>query len=366
MRTEIALALALLALADTARAEPAAEPAPQAKPGTPDRLLYGARVFVRDTLSGIDAGGATTWREDRSLDSARGFVSYRPSKRLRMDLEVELAGDQVELKDTFIEYEPTGFLELKAGRFKRPVSFIGLESNWELPRIDRGLLSDLRVDDRRLLFAGGRGDGLALKAELPGAIRPELTVTVQESDLVDDLGLPITEAANQDLFGRAEVEPLPGLHLALAGGLVAGLHRRGDPDSVRHRPFGSLEAFLEQGALRAWLEVAGGLNASAYVNDVQVGRFAAARALVAPRLEGVPGLELLEPFAAAAWLEPSTLADDDQVGELTAGVALWLSRHLRLQLEGGRVVADDAAPTADATVIRMQLGTAFKAETELP
>lgn len=367
------LALQGLALAqEPAVEEPAVEESEAKKDkkgkkakGSPDLLELGGRVYVRDTLTGVDIAGNTTWLEDRTIDSARAFISFRPNQRTRMDLEVDFAGDEVELKDTFVRYRLLPFLDITAGRFKRPVSFIGLDSTWSLPRIDRGLLSELRVDTRRLLFAGGRGDGVALGIELPGALRPELTITVHESALAQELGLEVTEV-NQDLLGRAEIEPVDGLHLAVAGGTMGSLGLLADPDSYRHRPFGTLEGYLETAPLRVWLEGMAGLNANSYVGDRQIGRFFAAQALVAPRFERIGSLRAIEPYGAFGWYEPSTDQAGDQLTEITGGVAIHISTKLRLQLEGGRRMAQDvAAPSADATIFRVQLGAAFKSETEL-
>ena len=335
--------------------------------GTPDTLEVGGRVYVRDTLIGLDIAGDTTWLEDRTIDNARVFLKFRPNKRTRMDIEVDFAGDQAELKDTFIRYDLTPSLDVTAGRFKRPVSFIGLSSTWDLPRIDRGLLSELRVDDARLLFAGGREEGVALTIELPGAATPELTLAVLESSLAEDLGLEVTEGT-QDLFARAEIEPTTGLHIALAGGWVGSLGMLGDPDSYRHRPFGTVEGFFESERLRVWLEGMAGLNATTFVDDRQIGRFFAAQALIAPRLERAGALRAIEPFAAFGWYEPSHLEAGDQLTELTGGVALWISgKKLRLQLEGGRRLAQgDESPSADATILRVQLGAAFDTKLELP
>lgn len=357
--------------ADETEAKPEiTDEGPPPDTGTPDRVEFGGRVFIRDTLSAVDTAGTTTWSDDATIDSARAFLIYRPNERLRMDLEVDFAGGETELKDTFIRYEPGSGVKLTAGRFKRPISFLGLESSWSLPRIERGLLSELRIDGtQRLLFAGGRGDGVSASFELPGALRPELTLTVQESEIAEVQNLDATEMG-QDAFARGEIEPVDDLHLAIAGGWVGAVVTMGVPDSYRHRPFGSIEAFYDGDAIRAWAEGFAGRNAHVYVpvgeDDVQVGRFVAARALIAPRFERVLGLRRIEPYAAVSWLDPSTLQDDDQVGEATGGVSLMISRHLRLQLEGGRRMAQGfAAPSGDATIVRVQLGAAFKSETEI-
>jgi hypothetical protein len=331
--------------------------------GTPDRLQFGGRVYVRDQLSGVDVDGDTIWLHRRSLDTARAFITFRPNRRTRMDLEVDFAGDQAELKDTFIRYQPIDYLELTAGRFKRPVSFLSLESTWDLPRIDRGLLSELRLDGRRLLFAGGRSEGIAVDIEVAADPRLDFSLVVHESDLADDLGLEVSDAM-QDVFGRVEIEPVSDLHLAVAAGWVGSLHDTSNLASYRHRPFATLELFLESQRLRAWLEGMAGLNSTTYVDGRQIGRFVAAQALVAPRFEnqGWWG-RAWEPYAAAAWYEPSTLQPADQIGELTGGVTLWISGKLRLQLEAGRRLAQESAAIAESTLVRVQFGAAFRSET---
>jgi hypothetical protein len=349
--------------------EPENQDKAKKKGGTPDRLKFGGRVYVRETLQSREVAGDTAWIDERSIESARVFLVFRPNDRMRMDNELEFSGDAVEIKDTFIRYDLSAALRVTAGRFKRPISFIGLASTLDLPRIDRGLLSEVRVEDQRLLFAGGRSEGVSLRAELGGALQPELTLTVHENDLADDLGLEVTEV-NQDAFARIEIEPSPGLHLAVAGGLVGSLRDAGDETSYRHRPFGTLEAHLDTEPLRVWAEAMGGLNANAFVgaDQEQIGRFAAAQVIIAPRFSKVGSLKTVEPFLAAGWYEPSTAQDGDHVGELTAGAALWVSGSFRLQLEGGRRMAQDGAlfPVAtDATLVRMQLSMAFESEVEL-
>jgi hypothetical protein len=352
-------------------AAPEVEPATPDKPGdgsgTPDRLDFGGRVFVRDTLRGTDVGD-TAWREDRTLDSGRVFLDYRPNKKLRMMLEVDFAGDQAELKDTYLRFRPIKAFGVMVGRFKRPVSFIGLESAWSLPRIDRGLLSELRVEDaRRLPFAGGRGDGVAVEVELDAPTKPTFTLAALESDAADDFSLDVTENLREDIYGRVQLEAAPGLHLAVAGGWVGAPVVASSPlDSYQHRAFGTVEGFYDGAWLRAWAEAMIGRNTVVYDGGELRGAFRAARALIASRSDRVVGFRAIEPFAAFAWYEPTSRQPDDQVTEVTGGVALWIARHLRLQLEAARVFTQgDRAPTREATVVRVQLGAAFKSRTEL-
>ena len=50
------------------------------------------------------------------------------------------------------------------------MSFLGLESKWRLPSIERGLLSELDLDDRDLPFTGERGEGVSFELR-PGRSR---------------------------------------------------------------------------------------------------------------------------------------------------------------------------------------------------
>jgi hypothetical protein len=340
---------------------PAAAPAPR-----PVRLDFGGRVFVLDQVVRRRLSGGPVWSEDLGLSSARAFLDYRPNKKLRMVLEVEFSDGDADLKDTYLRYRPVKPLTIMAGRFKRPISFIALESAWSLPRVGRGLLSDFPAGD--VTFAGGRGDGAAIVVSPDVATSPELTVTVMESRTADDAGanLDASEDLRYDAYGRFELEPVEGLHLAVAGGWVGAPIKAGTWDTWGHRSFGTVEGYYESEVFRAWLEGMAGLNTSRYDDDGRFeGSFRAARALVSPRVGGLGESRGVEPYVAASWIDTSTATDDDQVVELTGGLAVWISRHLRAQLEGVRWQAQSQSGVADATMIRLQVGAAFEGTTAL-
>jgi hypothetical protein len=332
------------------------------------KLRFGGRVFVRDTLTGIDAG-MTTWQEHRTLESARAFLDYRPGNRLRMVLEADFRGNEARLKDVFIRYRPVPSVSLIAGQFKKPVSFIALESTWRLPRIERGLLAEVQMQQEDLPFVGGRGTGFAVEVAPDVPLAPQLTLAVHASPVVDDLNVPVTETIGQDVFARFEIAPLPELHLAVAGGWVDIRKNLGDDTSFAHRGFGTVEAWLEMEVVNVWLEAFAGQNLSAYLPDNRLirGEFLATRGIVAPRLPDVAGLRAIEPYVAFAWYDLSSKATDDRMTELSAGVAVSISNHLRLQLEGSlRPAGDNAAlPMSDTTLVRLQIGAAFDGKTEL-
>src|SRR6188508_418639 len=135
-RTRIVVALAAVALPGGAAAqEPAEQPAAtsarvrgrMAEAVRDWTLEYGGRLFVRDTLSRVPVGNDAIWRLERDLDQARVFATFE-REILRLAIEVELAGGDAELKDTYIRLAPAAFLELQVGRFKAPMSMIWLES----------------------------------------------------------------------------------------------------------------------------------------------------------------------------------------------------------------------------------------------
>lgn len=358
-----ARALAQVSVPDAS--EPAPPPAKSDSGARPESerawtLELGGRVYVRDTVSRIDVG-EDVWRHQRSVDQARVSADY-DRKRLRIAIEVDFGGGDAELKDTYIRVQPIDALRIQAGRFKVPMSFLGLESKWRLPSIERGLLSELDLDDRDLPFAGERGEGvsLELRPELP--LEPRLTAALFQSPLADGLApIDASEDFTQDLYLRAELEPMKDLHLAAGFALVGYQEQLGVADSLHHLAMGSLELHAELRPLRAWLELFAGQSTAYQADGTMSGTFTAARALVAPRFRRpLAALFRLEPYAGASTLEPTDDRDGDRVSEIVAGVNVAFSRHWRLQLEVAQRVAEGAAsPVADSTLFRIQLGAAF-------
>ena len=355
----LAPARALAQDSDPAAPEQSAPPA-QPEPEHEWTLELRGRVYVRDTVSRVDVG-EDIWRHERAVDQARLSVDY-DRKRLRIALEFDFGGGDPELKDTYIRVRPVDPLRIHAGRFKVPMSYLGLESKWRLPSTERGLLSELGLDDRDLPFAGGRGEGVSFELRPDLALDPRLTAALFQSPLATGLA-PIdpSEELTQDLYLRAEIEPGADLHLAAGFALVGYQDRLGVADSLRHLALGSVELHADMRPLRAWLEVFAGQSFVYQAGGTFSGAFAAARALVAPRFRRpLAALFRVEPYAGASFLEPTDDRDGDRVSEIVAGVNVAFSRHWRLQLEGAQRVAEGvASPVADSTLLRIQLGAAF-------
>jgi len=330
------------------------------------QLEYGARVFVRDTLTGVDAGSDTAWRHDRDIDSARVFATY-DRKKLRVALEVELAGGDVTLKDTYIRLKPSDLVRIQAGRFKAPMSFIWLESKWSLPAVERGLLSDLEQDNRGLPFGGIRGDGVSVELRPPVLLEPRFTAAVLHNPLATGATpLDPTEDVTQDLYARAEVQPGPWLHAAASFGWVGYTTRISAIESYEHMPMGGVELMVDTDFVRAWLEGFVGKSFFYGSDGMTSGAFAAARALVAGNIRRpFAGMWRIEPYVLTSVLDPTGDDAGDRVSEVAGGTSFAFSKHWRLQLELARRIAQGSlAPIADTTIIRLQLGSAFSEEVQ--
>ncbi|HWM88767.1 MAG TPA: hypothetical protein VNO33_23110 [Kofleriaceae bacterium] len=362
----IAPALALIPV--VAHAQSAAPAEPDAKPAEAARewtLELGGRVFLRDTVSRVDVGDRI-WRHDRAIDQARVSADY-DRKRLRLAIEVDFAGGDADLKDTYIRVTPLDGLRLQAGRFKVPMSFLGMESKWRLPSTERGLLSELDPDDRDLPFTGERADGIAVQLRPAIALEPRFTAAAFQSPLAGGLSpIDASEELTQDLYLRAEIEPVRDIHLA-AGFAMVGYHEQlGEADSFRHVPIASLELHADTRHVRAWIEGFAGESFFYQPDGGSSGRFVAARALVSPRFRRpFPAVFRVEPYAGASLLEPTDDRDQDRVSEIVAGVNVAFSRYLRLQIEGAQRVAEGGeSAVADTTLFRIQLGASFSEQLE--
>jgi hypothetical protein len=362
----VVLAIAPLA----AMAQPAPEPEPEPEP---DLRVHG-RVFVRDTWTKIRFEQAPTLH-DFGIASARAELDYRPDKRLRVSIELDFAGDVVEMKDVFVRVRPIKRLSVQAGRFKRPISPIALESPWSLPTVERGLLSS-QIEypasgyDIRLPF-GGRSEGLQIAYEPKLPLDPTITVGVFDAELADPDGPggdPVFDAREdfvQDVFGRATIAPAEGLEVGVAAATVSFLDEGLVPTGLEHATIGSVDVTYANPWLRVWIEGFGGRSVLQKQGDA-IGRMWAARALIAPRLRvtGEPDVPEIEPFLLVSLLDPSDEVADDRAWQLAGGVSARFGEHVRLQLELERTMHDAVYPDPDnprlgLTALYVQLGAAF-------
>ena len=325
-------------------------------------LEYGGRIFVRDTFSRIDLGTDTLRRHDRDLDQVRLFASY-DRKRLRIAFEIDFAGDEAEVKDTFIRLVPADAVRLQVGRFKVPMSFIGLESKWRLPSTERGILSELEQEGRELPFGGGRGDGVSVELRPALALEPRLTLAAFHNPLATEgTGLDPTDDLTQDLYARLEVEPARGVHAAASFAAVGFNDEQGVLASYDHKAMGGLELYLELAMVRLWAELFAGQSFFYTPAGPATGTFTAARSLLTAEIERpLTWMRRIDPYLGVSWLEPTGDVEGDRVTEVVGGVNLGFTKFLRLQLEVAHRLAEGGESiVADSTLVRIQLGAAFE------
>jgi hypothetical protein len=365
LRIPIAAALAALAssvLSSSAVRAQVVEPDKPAEPDPEWELEIGGRLFVRDTVTRIEAGGEDVVSHTRALDLARLFFTY-DRKRLRVAFEIDFADGDADLKDTYIRLEPVDPLRIQVGRFKVPMSFLGLTSRWKLPSTERGILSELEVQGRDLPFAGERADGIAVELRPAVRLEPRFTLAAFQSPYATpDTPLDPREELTQDLYGRASLEPIRGLEVATSIALIGYPE---EPSSVGTRaefPMGSLEVQLDAAHARVWAEGFAGESFFPQADGGLGGRFLAARVLAAvPFAMPSLGLWRMEPFAGGSILDPSSEVGGDGLSEIVGGLNLAFSKHWRIQFDvAHRVAAGAAAPSSDGTVFRLQLGATYE------
>ncbi len=131
--------------------------------GEKSSLRWSGRVFVGSETTRQRLAGQTFWRSKQSVGSARLGLRYTHKSGARAVIKFEFEDDEAELKDGYIRLSPLPSMRVMAGRFKRPISAIGLASRWDLPTIERGLLDSVRVEGQDLPFVGGRDSGLLVQ-----------------------------------------------------------------------------------------------------------------------------------------------------------------------------------------------------------
>jgi hypothetical protein len=334
---------------------------PAKKPDPEWELEVGGRLFVRDTFTRIETSGDELLTHARAIDLARLFFTY-DRKRLRVAFEIDFADGDADLKDTYIRLQPAEALRVQVGRFKVPMSFLGLTSRWSLPSTERGILSELDVQDRDLPFAGARGDGISLDLRPRLPLDPRFTLGAFQNHLASSATpLDPRDELTQDVYGRVSLEPIAGLKVATALALVGYQEQLGVVDSHAEFPMASLETEIDTEHVRLWAEAFLGESFFPQPDGSVTGQFAAGRLLVAGRFQ-VPLFDLwrIEPFAGGSVLDPTNDVSNEHVTELAGGVNLAFSKHWRIQIEVDRRLAGGAAaPLADGTLVRLQLGATF-------
>jgi len=314
------------------------------------RLEPTGRIFVRGAWTRrheavVDAAGATRDQRVDSLDvsipSARlGLYYHPPVKWLTANVEVELTG-KPKLKDAWLRSR-FRYVTAKAGQFKMPFSALEMESIWDLPLADRGLLHTALVKE---LQVAGRRPGFALEVHGRGKVRPSLTVGgFQGSVLVDDdpdkrdVDLLYQQGmASQSWVARAELKVHDFVfaaeyedRLGTPALLVTKYYQTGGVDMT-------LDTELGRTGLRVWVE---GLMGQSWLEnwykppDGRDATFLAGRLVSAVRFMARRKGDLyVEPYGMLGLLEPDTAVEHDFASEEVLGVNVGLWKIVRAGLE---------------------------------
>jgi hypothetical protein len=302
------------------------------------------------------------WRNALDLDDARVSLKVRMRKWGRAEVTVDFADGDADIKDGYLQLRKNKRTLVMAGRFKRPMSLIGLRSRWKLPSIERGLLGTLEVEGQDLPFSGGRGNGLQGEIGWKVPWRPSLTLAVFQNPLGSgSSALDASEHFTQDVYFRLSTEPLKGWTLASAVATIGHLRETSQADSYGHAPIASLESYVHAGPLRMWLEGYVGESPFVRADGLARGSFLGARALVSMRTKlGGDALRWVQPYILTSFFDPSSAQEGDRNSEVSGGAALALYSLARLQFEITHRFAHGANASAVAgTTAILQLGMRF-------
>ena len=346
--------------------ETAVAPRPQTqhKPSTirPLPIKLAGRIFVRNTLTQVDVQDAP-WANKFQIASARLGADYR-KKQLRAQIVVDFAGNDVAIKNAYLRVRLAPNLFLQAGRFKRPISAIALTSTWDLPSIDRGLLSAAIKTTRYTteLPTGGRSEGLLLQYSYPQAIGATVSLGVFNAELLKargDIEQPFEDSENQfaDGYARIQLRPIPHIQL---GATAAVVRLVGTPNlSVDYGFLASIDATWMSEWLRIWTEAF--VGSSSYIDDTKLtaeGIFWATRTLVAPRIRRpFFGLRSIDPFISLSAMQLTNKVEDTRSLEFAGGIAITPKKRWRFQLEFKHRTEDRRL--AGSNTLLVQLGARF-------
>ncbi|HRC57381.1 MAG TPA: porin, partial [Kofleriaceae bacterium] len=335
----------------------------KASKAEPSPLRIGGRVFARLEAADTDA---TDWTGQFTLASARLGVSYRWKDRLRVKAVLEAAG-KVAVRDAFIELAAGSGVDVRAGRFKGPVSAIERASAWVLPTIDRGAIADVLEDGIGLT---GRRDGIEVRFS-GGKRRPRFSAVLSQSVATtgDDPARPLADGAGVSAALRGELPLCQGITLG-----VTGSNREVNyvADVARFWA-GGVDAEIDLGAaglgLRLWADALVGQSHLAAASATDPTTFVAGQLVAGWRLGGADkGKRYLEPYLLGAYLNPDTGHRRDHLTDLTVGVAGGRWKRWRVQAQVSLVSTWSKRPAAlggfgvdvdDRMAASLQLGAAF-------
>ena len=336
------------------------------------------RVFARQTVSKAKVVDdiAAPWLWNQEVASGRLSVEYRHKKVLKTTVEVEFSDGDAKMRDVYVRWRPVRAFTLQAGRFKKPISAVKLAGLWELPVVERGLLSDLEFSGVALPI-GGRGDGIQFALDppqLPFAVKlavfqPELLVSIDA-----------TEELAADVYARVEFDVTKDVRYGVTLGAASYLEKPARGAGYRHAPVSGMDVTIATKRFRLWADVMIGIDTLPFALDVATidlpcdtesmscppveliadrGLFAAARGVASFRFKPSRHLRTVEPFVTASLIDLNTRFKDDEARQYGVGVTSKINKHLRWQFQLDRTTASSDAPVGDSTRAVLQLGATF-------
>jgi hypothetical protein len=341
----------------------------------PFRVRLHGRLMARgEWYSEGDVTGS-----DYTLEDLRAELRWRPADWLRGEVSGDAVGNH-HLLDAFLRFR-MGAWDLRVGQFKQPFSVVQMDTRWDLPSTERGLVTDVLVDAMGL---GDRRPGVQVSHSWPGQRR----VTAR-------LGVFRASHTRGDRIGDGSFDEIardssPGAH-KLAGRIsidrkrlevgLFGEWRPAEPlPGEGYRRFWATGADLrwsdppKRGGRRVWVEAfAGSSWQDDNAFDGEDTTFLAGRLIGAWRRGGRKrGGLYLEPYVTLGLVDPDTSIREDLMWEALTGLNLGSWDRLRLCVELqhrsvarnaplslGMFTWDWAAPPASRTGLRVQIAGAF-------
>ena len=313
-----------------------------------------AAVFTR--LRGVLADGGT-WASDASLTRARMKLDLRLGRWLRANLEPEFrnqispgaepSSSNVDLAEFFLEVRPISAFRFRVGQMKVPFGAFERPGRFELPVINRGLVS--QVLDRTPLDFVGRRFGLEARVRLKEVpLSPELRVGGY-----GDLEGPPNEDFGFDLSAR--IMKKGRLHLSgMSSRSSGGVDGRGYA--------GGLGFEYRRKAIFTIVEVLLGRSVGLLPNPARAGdssTFFGVRGFFGYSFALADAFDL-QPYVAAELMDPNLETTDDLGTGLRGGVNLIWLRALRLGLEFDRYAVQAAFIVPQSTRLTLFLGVSLE------
>ncbi len=300
------------------------------------------RIHPRWEMRRRDGGGTGSQTENSfRVRRARLKVIWRPTGWVRGVLQIgaeevfELG--QSLLKDAYLHFSPSPYLQLRMGQFKKPFSGLERRSPKRLRTIERGEGNELIVED---LTFGDRDIGVQLSGRLIQSLRLDYSVGVFNGTgpNFDD------QDKSKDVVGRSRIRPLKSLAVGLNASLKLFENTEDNQvirnDTTRAVALGADLRFKLKG-FRLHLE---GLFAEDHLYKIRPNTqtnatkpdwiFNAVGVLSYRHELPVSWRFAVEPVVKAELLDPNTEIVKDEVLVLGPGINSYFGKYTRLLVHG--------------------------------